>query len=106
MEILPNREIVVQGKALGHIPDAGSDLFGLAKRVVSQDGGPARCRTQQPEQHAHGCGLTRAIRTQVPDDLALTNVKTYVIHGHEFPEMASQVTDLDDRLYSLPCSER
>src|SRR5208282_3009911 len=72
-EILPNREIVPERKALRHVADVAFDLLGLANNVVTEASALATVRREQSAEHADRCRLAAAIGAEKAKNLAPAN---------------------------------
>ncbi len=59
------------------------------------DGGPARTRRHQAEQHAQGGGLAGAVRAEEADHVAPLDREGEPVDGDQVPEAFGHVVELD-----------
>ena len=69
-DILPNRQILIQRKALTHISDTTFDQFSLRHHVIAGHSTTSRCGVTQPAEHTHSGGFTSPVGPQKAKDLS------------------------------------
>src|SRR5262245_19671873 len=100
-EILPDRQILVEGEALRHVADLELDPVALGQDVEPEAGALPRIRLQQPAQHADGGGLAAAIGPEEADDLSFRHFEIDMVHHHPAAEALGEPCDRDDVHSSL-----
>ena len=70
VEVLADREVLVEAEALGHVADLALDRPRLLDDVVAEAGAAARVGREQAAQHADGRGLAAAVGAEEAADLA------------------------------------
>src|SRR5262249_7109131 len=68
IEVLANREILVEAETLGHVANALLDLGRLRPNVETEAGTLAGVRGQQSAEHADRRGLAAAVRAEKSHD--------------------------------------
>ena len=77
VEVLADREVVVEAELLRQVADLPADLHALGAEVETEVGACARIWCQQPAQHADGGGLVARIRPETAADAAGANLRRY-----------------------------
>src|SRR4029078_461757 len=95
LDVLLDREVVVERKLLRHIADAPLDLFGWKTDADPSHHGASRRGGHQPAQHPDGSGFAGAVRSQEAEDLARLDVQVQVGNGGEIAEALGQFLDAD-----------
>ena len=70
VEVLLDREILVEREVLGHVADRGAQALGVARHAVAEHLRRAGGRLEEPHQHAHERRLARSVRAEAAEDLA------------------------------------
>src|SRR6266516_2233783 len=74
-QVLKARQRPIGGEGLWHIADAATNIRRLVDNIVARDQSTTRRRRQERDQHLDRRTLTRAIRSQQAEDLALLDLK-------------------------------
>lgn len=97
-QVLPPREVGVEGHLLGHVADGGLGLERLVVDVVAGDlDGPA-VATQEPADHGDGGGLPGPVRAEQPVGLAGADAEPEVVDGYAVAEALAEPSAGEDRL--------
>ena len=70
IEVLLDRQVLVEREPLGHVADLALDTAAAADDVVAEHRPLAGVRRQKPADHADRGGLARAVGAEKADDLA------------------------------------
>src|SRR5207249_12224491 len=70
VNVLLDREVIVERELLRHVPDVAANGLGVARDVVSADSGAAARRAEQPAENPDRGGLAGAVRPEKSEDLA------------------------------------
>ena len=70
LQVLQDREVLVEAEALRHVADVALDLLALRADVVAERRAAAAVGRQQPAQHAQRGGLAGAVGAEEAVDLA------------------------------------
>jgi hypothetical protein len=82
IEVLLDRQVLVEGKALRHVADFAANAAAVAAHVETEHGALALVGRQQAAHHADGRRLAGAVGTEKAGDLAFGNLHRDVIdHG-------------------------
>ncbi len=96
IHVLFDGKIAVQAEALRHVADAILHRVGFARHVVAGYPGFAVGGVEQTAEQPDGGGLSRAVGTHQPEDLSARHLEAEAVDGGEVPELARQISDLDD----------
>jgi hypothetical protein len=80
VQVLADRQILVERELLGHVAGLAFDLLGMPPEVQAQHRPLAGVRSEQAAQHAQGGGLARAVGTEKAGDLARAHLDGQVLH--------------------------
>ena len=80
LEVLADRQILVEGEALRHVADLALDRLGLALDVVAEAGPLAGGRPEQAADQADRRRLAGAVRPEEADDLARRDLEVDIVH--------------------------
>ncbi len=69
IEVLRDREVLVEAEALRHVAHLALDALGVAHDVVAEAGAAALVGREQPAEHADRGGLAAAVRAEEAVDL-------------------------------------
>ncbi len=94
-QVLADRKILVERKALRHVADARLDQVALGANVVAKARAVAGIGGQQPAQHADGRGLARTVGPQKSIDLTALHMHGEVLDDGLVAEGFRQSLDLD-----------
>jgi hypothetical protein len=94
-QVLAHREVLIQGKALGHVADQALDLVGVAADVVAEAGALAAVRREQTAEHADGRGLAASVGPEEAVDGAALHLHRQLMHDLAAPEGFRQALDVD-----------
>src|SRR6516225_8250621 len=97
IEILPYRELAVEGEGLRHVAHVATRLH-----VIGTHGLPEQLlRTfgygQQLRHHFHCCRFSAAVRAEETENLAAADMKADVVNRNEIAKAAGQPVRLDGR---------
>ncbi len=95
LQVLQDRQVLVEREALRHVADVVLDLLALGADVVAERRAAAAVGRQQPAQHAQGGGLAGAVGAEEAVDLAAAHAHRQVAHDHLAAEGLGQPLDLD-----------
>jgi hypothetical protein len=95
-EVLGDRQVFVKGEALRHVADLQLDVVGVAQDVEAKAGAGAFVGSEQAADHADRRRLSRAVRTEEADDLALANVEVDMIDRGAAVVVFGQAANCDD----------
>ena len=70
LQVLQDRQVLVEAEALRHVADVALDLLALRADVVAERRAAAAVGRQQPAQHAQRGGLAGAVGAEEAVDLA------------------------------------
>jgi len=90
-----NRELIVKGEFLGHVPDGALDLLSVVHRIEPVDPGHSFRWLQNATEHPDNGRFPRAIRAEKPKDGPFGNRETHSVHGSEFTKPFGQILALD-----------
>ncbi len=96
VEVLVDRQILVQAEALRHVADLAADRVRLAEDVVAEAGPRAVVGLEQAAQHADGRGLAAAVGAEEAADLALGDPQVEALDHLEVAEALAQAAHVDD----------
>jgi hypothetical protein len=103
LQVLLDRQVLVQAEALRHVTDALFDLLGLLGDVEADHAPPAARWIEDPAQHADRGGLARAVRSEHTEDLAAIDRQRHVAHRDQVAEAPGQLVRLDHDLAIHDC---
>ena len=106
LQVLGHRQLPVERKLLGHVPDALPGRGPGAAQVHAGHAQRAACGREQPAEHAKRRGLARPVGPEQAEDLAPVDVEADVVDGGEAAKLPDQVADLDDTSVALSLSPR
>jgi hypothetical protein len=87
VEVLLDREVLVEAEPLGHVADAALDI-GRLRAQIEAEGGPATLvGREQPAEHADRRRLAAAVRAEEADDAPARDGEIDVVH-HRAPAVA------------------
>src|SRR6185436_1882651 len=69
LEVLQDRQILIEAEPLRHVTDVAFDLFTGAANVVAEAAAATAVGRQEPAKHAQRGGLARAVRAEKAVDL-------------------------------------
>jgi hypothetical protein len=95
LEVLPHREVLVEGEALGHVADLAAQPLGVGGDPTVEHLGLAFGRPQEPAEHPDRGGLSRAVGTEKSVDLGAADLEVHVVDGQERAEGTGQVAGAD-----------
>src|SRR5580704_701557 len=91
LQILRDREVLIQTVILRHVPDALADDFGIYADVQALHASRSTAERQQARQHFDDRGLAAAIGSEKTENFALLDAKAHVVHGRDLPEPPHEV---------------
>ena len=97
-QVLRDGEVLIQAEMLGHVADVALDLVGFAANVVAETGAASLVGSEQPAEHADGCGLARAVGAEEAVDLPASHLHGEIAHNLAPVEGFGQPFDLDRNL--------
>ena len=95
VEVLLDREILVEREVLGHVADRGAQALGVARHAVAEHLRRAGGRLEEPHQHAHERRLARAVRPEAAEDLAPPHGEVDAVDGDARAEAAREPAGQD-----------
>ena len=95
LQVLLDRQVLVEAEALRHVADVALDLVALGQDVVAERRAPAAVGREQPAHHAQRGGLAGAVGAEEAVDLAAHHAHGQVAHHHLAVEGLGQAFDLD-----------
>ena len=98
IEVLLDRQVVVEAEALRHVPDFALDRLGLLPQVVAEAGPAALVGRQQPAKHADRRRLAAAVRSQEAENLAALDANREVVDDRAAAVALGEAADVDGRL--------
>ena len=101
-EVFLAGQVIVQGKALGHITDVLFDLGVFPDDVETSHLTLAAGGQEQPVEHADGGGFARPVGPQETENLPPVDLKADVVHRLKIPEMAGEIFDHDGLFPAAP----
>src|SRR5690606_11795392 len=101
-EVLLDRQVFVEGKALGHVADLALDRAPLRQDVMAEHPALSRVGGEQAAHHADRRRLARPVRAEESGDLALRDRERHVIDGAPAVEALHQPPDRDGGLRRHP----
>ena len=99
VEVLPDREILVEAEALRHVADLTLDRPRLLDDVVAEAAAAARIGREQAAQHADGRGLAAAVGAEEAADLAAIDLDRDMVDHGARPEALDQPLGVDHRAH-------
>jgi hypothetical protein len=90
-----------QAELTGNVPDSLKDRSKLAGHVVTEDAYRSTGWTQESEDAANRCCLTRAVGAKVSVSLALRDTQRHVPHCLDSAVTLGQGVDLDGSVHAL-----
>src|SRR5205814_783026 len=104
-EILLDRQVFVEGEALGHVAGLTFDRFGFAREFEAEHLARATVGGEEAAEHAQGRRLPRAVWAEEAGDVALLDLDRDVVDCGERAEAFAQVVNVDRQgHYFGPCS--
>ena len=97
VEVLLDREVLVEAEALRHVADAALDLGARVAQIEAEAGPAALVRRQQPAEHADGRRLAAAVRTEEAEMRPRGTARSIVVHHARSPKLLVRPRDVDDR---------
>src|SRR5262249_12893429 len=98
LEVLADRQVVVEGELLRHVADALPDVLGPEVAALAREPHLAAAGIEQPAQHLDGGRLAGAVRPEQSVDLAVSDLEAHVVHGDERPELLREAAGTDGDL--------
>ena len=98
LQVLLDREVLIQTEALRHVTDVALDLLVVGADVEAQRPAASAVGREQPAQHAQRGGLARAVGTEEAVDLAALDLHRQIAHDHPAVEGLGQALDVDHHL--------
>ncbi len=95
VQVFDHRQIIIKAEALRHVANAPSHLVRLVPDIMPQHVGSARCRFDQPHQHAHGGCLPRPIGAKEAKNLAPGNGEGDIVYSGEISKPLAQASCLN-----------
>src|SRR5262249_20889769 len=83
LEILSNRQLVVERERLRHVADIAARLHVVRSHRRAEQLRRSAGGRQQTRQHFHGGRLAAAVRPEEAEYLAATDAKAHMVHGGE-----------------------
>src|SRR5205823_9066067 len=96
-EVVPCGLALVQARLLGEDADRGADLGVVAPEAVAADLSVPRRRRDERAQEPQRRRLARAVRSEVPEDLAFSHLEIDGIDRGERSEALRELVRLEDR---------
>src|SRR5437773_1336523 len=96
-EVLFDRQVVVERKALRHVADGRLDALGVAPQIDPEHAALPLGRLEDPAQHAERRGLPGAVGPEKPVQLATADPEGEAVHSHD-PAEALREPARDDRV--------
>src|SRR5690606_17504925 len=93
VDVLLDRQVLVERETLAHVTDAGLDFLRLGEDIEPGDRASAAARREDAGQHPDRGRLAGAVRTKKAEDLALGHVERDAVDGDEAAETALQLPD-------------
>ena len=93
VQVFLGGQVLIEGKALGHVADVLFDPVVFPDDVEAAHPAGAAGGQQQAVQHADGGGFARAVGPQKAEDLPLLHLEADVVHRLKSPEMAGEILD-------------
>src|SRR5215470_4007272 len=106
LEILPHRELAVEGKCLRHVADVLTRYHIVGAHHFPEQFGRAFGDRQEARHHLHGCRLSAAVRAKEAKNLAAADAKADMVDGDEFAEPTREPVRLDRRRLVLGLGTR
>ena len=105
-DVLPYRQIVVQGKTLAHVSDAAPYRFGLGRHIVPGDHRRSCRGLEQADEHAYRSRLPRAVGAKESEDLALFHLESDGVNGCEVAKSSGESSRVDRDVAHMasPCA--
>src|SRR5207244_7248044 len=94
-EVLGAGEPRVPGGALHQGADGGQGLFGAGRHRPAEEGDLAGRRGDEPEQHADGRGLPRAVGSEEPEDRPYGYFEVEAVDDVDLAEPFGELTGAD-----------
>ena len=101
IDVLLDRQILVEREFLAHVADVRLDPLGLAANVKTADRAAAAGRRQDAAEHADRRRLAGTVGSQKTKDLSFRHVEADAIDRHEAAETPLQVVDRDRRVLAV-----
>jgi len=95
VEILEDREILVEREALCHVADGGAQPLDVAGHLEPEQPGSAGGGQQQTEQHPQKSRFAGAVGSKEAEDLAAVDVEVHAVDRRFGAEEARQPARLD-----------
>ena len=83
LDVLGDRQVLVQGEPLAHVADVALDDLALGEDVAADDARLPAARRQQPGQHPDRRRLAGAVGAEESEDFAFAHVERDAIDGDE-----------------------
>src|SRR5262249_54434391 len=106
LDVLDEREIVVERKPLAHVADAAADASSLVADVESRHGRLTLTRLEQSDEDFHRRGLAGSVGAEESEDFTGGDVEGDVIDGREISEPTGEVVRRDDLVVTLSEARR
>ncbi len=98
IEVLANRQVVIQREFLRHVTDALADSFRSQISTCATQLHGSAGQVQQPAEHPDGCCLARAIRSEKPVYFSIPNLQADIFYRGECSELFDQICRTDRNL--------
>ena len=98
VEVLVDREVVVERELLGHVAELLADVLGAQLTDLARQAHLARARFQQAAEHLDGGRLARAVGAEQAVDLAVTDLQVDALDRLEVAEGLTQDARADGDL--------
>src|SRR5690606_19581085 len=104
VEVLPDREVLVEREALRHVADLALDQVGLGPDIVAEHLAAAGIGAEQAADHPDRGRLAGTVRAEEADDLAALYAEVDMVDDHPTVEALGQARHVDDRraVHHLP----
>ncbi len=98
LQVLDHGQVVVERKALGHVPDLGAQALGFDGELAAQHARVSRGRSQETDEQSNQRRLAGAVGPEKPEHLAAADGEIDPVDRDQRAERAAQLPGLDDRL--------
>ena len=89
-QVLADREVVVEGEFLAHVPDPAQQFAAAQPAGLPRQRHLAGAGLEQPAEHLDGGGLAGTVGSQEPEDLAVAHLQIHLAHRFEVAEVAGE----------------
>src|ERR1700730_19256505 len=103
VEILANRELVVDAEEVGHVAEPAVNTLRFPAHVGAVDEGAAGGRLEKCGEDSQSGRLARAVGSDEAEDLSLRDAERDVVEGNPFSVQLGQAFDNDH--WTVPVSE-